>query len=154
MALAKEFMCSSIIESTSFSSSTSYPKVFLNQSFRRNQSRFLVSPAFVPLEQRRTLHLRKVVRGPVAAISEDLVRNKSAQPSSAPVESKPVSFKVRAVVTVRNKNKEDFKETLIKHLDAITDKIGRNVVLELVSTQTDPSKSVSPSGYLGIFRKK
>ncbi|KAF4399360.1 hypothetical protein G4B88_022443 [Cannabis sativa] len=143
MALAKEIMCGSIIESTSFSSSASYSKVFLNQNFRRNQTRFLVSPVLVPLEQRRTLHLRKVVRGPVAAISEDLVRSKAIQPSSSspvesPVESKPVSFKVRAVVTVRNKNKEDFKETLVKHLDAITDKIGRNVVLELISTQTDP----------------
>ena len=44
-------------------------------------------------------------------------------------------------VTVRNKIKEDFKETMLKHLDAINDSIGtRNVVLELISIEIDPSK--------------
>uniref|UniRef100_A0A5B6YZ35 Lipoxygenase n=1 Tax=Davidia involucrata TaxID=16924 RepID=A0A5B6YZ35_DAVIN len=49
-----------------------------------------------------------------------------------------MKFKVRAVVIVRNKHKEDLKETIVKKLDAFTDKIGRNVVLELVSTEIDP----------------
>ncbi|KAK8477336.1 hypothetical protein V6N13_033849 [Hibiscus sabdariffa] len=53
-----------------------------------------------------------------------------------------VKFKVRAAVTVRNKNREDFKETLMKHWDAFTDKIGRNVVLELISTEEDPTERV------------
>ncbi|KAL5172259.1 Aminopeptidase M1 [Glycine soja] len=57
---------------------------------------------------------------------------------------KPLQFKVRAVVTVRNKIKEDFKETMLKHLDAINDSIGtRNVVLELINTEIDP-KTKSP----------
>ncbi|KAG5118939.1 hypothetical protein JHK82_033359 [Glycine max] len=57
---------------------------------------------------------------------------------------KPLQFKVRAVVTVRNKIKEDSKETMLKHLDAINDSIGtRNVVLELISTEIDP-KTKSP----------
>lgn len=77
----------------------------------------------------------------MAAISEDLV--KASSPSSVPAAEKAVRFKVRAVVTVRNKIKEDFKETLVKHLDALTDRIGRNVVLELISTEIDPSKSLS-----------
>ncbi|KAG4967647.1 hypothetical protein JHK87_033298 [Glycine soja] len=48
-------------------------------------------------------------------------------------------LKVRAVVIVRNKIKEDFKETMLKHLDAINDSIGtRNVVLEFISTEIDP----------------
>lgn len=34
---------------------------------------------------------------------------------------------------VRNKNKEDFKEILVKYLDVFIDKIGRNVVLEFIS---------------------
>lgn len=138
MALAKEIMGGSIFERTSFASSSSYSKVVLNQSFGRKQNQFLRSPFIVPLEQRKAVHLSKVVRGPVAAISEDLVRK--AAPSSPSVESKPVNFKVRAVVTVRNKNKEDLKETLVKKLDALTDKIGRNVVLELISTELDKSK--------------
>jgi len=85
--------------------------------------------------------------GVVAAISEDLVKTLristvGRKQEKEEEEEKSVKFKVRAVATVRNKNKEDFKETLVKHLDAFTDKIGRNVVLELMSTQVDPSKSL------------
>lgn len=135
MALAKEFMGGSIIERSSLVSSSS-SKVFVNRNFRQKQNQFLFSPGLVSLENRKVVHLRKSVRGPVAAISEDLV--KKAIPA-APAE-KPVKFKVRAVVTVRNKNKEALKDTLVKHLDALTDKIGRNVVLELISTELDQSK--------------
>ncbi|XVE88618.1 hypothetical protein DITRI_Ditri19aG0084000 [Diplodiscus trichospermus] len=133
MALAKEMMGSSLIERSSFVSSS---KLFLNftsknATFQQKQNRFLVNPALVPLEQRR-VHMRKVAKPPVAAISEDLIKSVPDQ------KEKAVQFKVRAAVTVRNKNKEDFKETLVKHLDAFTDKIGRNVVLELISTEEDP----------------
>jgi hypothetical protein len=31
----------------------------------------------------------------------------------------------------------------VKHLDALTDRIGRNVVLQLFSTEIDPSKNFS-----------
>ena len=132
MSFAKEIMGCSIIEKTSFASSS---KVFLNHNFQKRQGQFCVRPVLVPLE-------RRVVRGTVAAISEDLVL-KSVP--SVPAE-KPVKFKVRAVVTVRNKNKEDLKESLVKQLDAFTDKIGRNVVLELVSTEIDPSKPIFSFG--------
>ena len=85
--------------------------------------------------------------GVVAAISEDLVKTlrfntTTGDRKSEEEEKAAVKFNVRAVVTVRNKNKEDFEETLVKHLDAFSDKIGRNVVLELVSTELDPSKSL------------
>ncbi|GKF83647.1 hypothetical protein Tco_0248545, partial [Tanacetum coccineum] len=44
------------------------------------------------------------------------------------------------VLTVRNKVQEDFKETLVKKIDAFADQlIGRNVVLELFSLDIDPS---------------
>lgn len=135
MALAKEILGCSLIERSSFVSSS---KVFLNCT-GNNTSRFRVNPVLVPLEpRRRVMHLRRVAttKSPVvAAISEDLIKSVPDQ------KEKPVKFKVRAAVTVRNKNKEDFKETLVKHLDAFTDKIGRNVVLELISTEEDPSKS-------------
>lgn len=75
--------------------------------------------------------MRRAAKTPVvAAVSEDLVRA---------VAEKAVKFKVRAVVTVRNKNNEDFKEKIFKRLDALTEVVGRNVVLELVSTEIDPS---------------
>ena len=61
------------------------------------------------------------------------------------VPEKAVQFKVRAVVIVRNKHKEDLKESIVRQLDALTDKLGRNVVLELVSTEIDPSKPLFPS---------
>ena len=140
MALGKEMMGCSLIEKSLFVSSS---KLFLNctsnnTTFQQKQNRFLVNPVLVPLEQRR-VHLRKVSKlAPVvAAISEDLIK---AVPDQ---KEKAVKFKVRAVVTVRNKNKEDFKETLVKHLDAFTEMIGRNVVLQLISTEEDPSKSFS-----------
>lgn len=134
MSLVKDFMGSSVLERTLFASSS---KLFLNNNLKK-PNQFLIRPNLVPLEKRKVVHLRKGVRGPVAAISEDLVR---ILPPVAAAE-KPVQFKVRAVVTVRNKNKEDFKETFVKHLDALTDQIGRNVVLELVSTEIDPSKLI------------
>ncbi|XWS18807.1 hypothetical protein CRYUN_Cryun32bG0076700 [Craigia yunnanensis] len=134
MALAKEMMGCSLIERSSFVSSS---KVFLNctsnniTTFQQKPNRFLVNPVLFPLDQRK-VHLRKVANPPVAAISEDLIEYVPDQ------KEKAVKFKVRAAVTVRNKNKEDFKETLVKHLDAFTDKIGRNIVLELISTEEDP----------------
>ncbi|KAK2990146.1 hypothetical protein RJ640_008410 [Escallonia rubra] len=122
MALAKEIMGSSMVERTSFLSSSS--KLVLVRHF-------CVNPVVVPLERRRSLQLKRVVRATptVAAVSDNLVKAAA---------EKPVKFKVRAVVTVRNKHKEDLKETFVKQLDAFTDKIGRNVVLELVSTEVDP----------------
>ncbi|KAH6793274.1 PLAT/LH2 domain-containing lipoxygenase family protein [Perilla frutescens var. hirtella] len=125
-------MGSSLMEKSSFlaASSSSTTRLVLNRQGNRS---------FLPLEGRRVqVVIRRGVKSttPVAAISEDLDLVKV-------VPEKAVKFKVRAVVTVRNKNKEDFKETLVKHLDAFTDKIGRNVVLELVSTDFDP-KSKAP----------
>ncbi|GKB24378.1 lipoxygenase 4, chloroplastic [Tanacetum coccineum] len=69
----------------------------------------------------------------VAAISEDLVKLVRVE------KEKPVTFKVRAVLTVRNKNKEDFfKDTIFRKIDAITDQIGWNVVIQLFSNDIDP----------------
>lgn len=146
MAMAKEIMGGSLIQRSSFVSSS---KVFLNPSFqKKKQNQFLVNPLVVPLEKTRLVCLRKVVRGPVAAISEDLVK---PVPVAVPAD-KADKFKVRAVVTVRNKNKEDLKDKIVKHLDAITDKIGMNVVLQLVGTEIDPSKPFfPPSGCVGKY---
>ncbi|KAK4591378.1 hypothetical protein RGQ29_021546 [Quercus rubra] len=128
MAMGKEIMGGSMIERSSFVSST---KVFLNHG--KNNNMFLVKH----LEKRRAVvPLRKVVKGPVvAAVSEDQV--KSLLLVSVPAE-KAEKFKVRAVVTVKNKNKQDFKDKIVKHLDCLTDNIGRNIVLQLVSTEIDP----------------
>ncbi|WVZ21446.1 hypothetical protein V8G54_008768, partial [Vigna mungo] len=83
--------------------------------------------------------LRRGPRFPVAAISQDFIKTTLRVHAE-----KPVQFKVRAVVTVRNKIREDFRETMLKHLDAISDSIGtRNVVLELISTDINP-KTKSP----------
>ncbi|XP_059645523.1 linoleate 13S-lipoxygenase 3-1, chloroplastic [Cornus florida] len=135
MALTKEIMGSSLMDRSSFLVSS---RVVL----KHNQ--FLINPVLVPMEKRR-LRLKKVVRGPVAAISENLSLVKI-------VPEKAVKFKVRAVVTVRNKHKEDLKETFVKHLDAFTDKIGRNVVLELLSTEVDP-KTKGPKKSNGAVLK-
>ncbi|XP_023548189.1 linoleate 13S-lipoxygenase 3-1, chloroplastic-like isoform X2 [Cucurbita pepo subsp. pepo] len=119
MAVANETMGSSFLHKTSLVS-----QGYLEKQFRP----FRV----VPMEKKRiVMNLRKAVNGPVAAISKDLVK-------AVPLAEKPVKFKVRAVVTIRNKNKEDIKETIVKNLDAFTDRIGQNVVLQLISTEIDP----------------
>ncbi|GKD18696.1 hypothetical protein Tco_1207854, partial [Tanacetum coccineum] len=51
-----------------------------------------------------------------------------------------------------NKVQEDFKETLVKKIDAFADQlIGRNVVLELFSLDIDPSMCFSSSWLIGYF---
>ncbi|KAJ6327415.1 hypothetical protein OIU78_014318 [Salix suchowensis] len=104
------------------------------------KTEFLASPVLVPLQgRRRQERVRRAVKGPVAAIREDIIKANSY--TSLP--EKAVRFKVRALVTVRNKHREDLKETIVKQLDALTDNIGRNVVLQLISTEVDP-KSKEP----------
>ncbi|KAJ3673639.1 hypothetical protein LUZ60_005631 [Juncus effusus] len=68
----------------------------------------------------------------VAAISEelDMVKVKTEETS--------VKKKVRAALTVRRKHKEDIKDAIANHLEGFSDMIGRNVVLELISTKIDP----------------
>ncbi|KAF8011508.1 hypothetical protein BT93_J1958 [Corymbia citriodora subsp. variegata] len=124
MSLAKEIMGYSVIERSSFVSTS---KVILSHN-RQAKQKLGVNPALI---HQRRVSLRKGSGGPaaVAAISEDLVK---AVPESV------VKFKVRAVVTVRQKSKEDLKDTIAKHWDALADRIGRNVVLQLVSTEIDP----------------
>ncbi|KAL3632876.1 hypothetical protein CASFOL_025860 [Castilleja foliolosa] len=124
MAFAKEIMGSSLIEKSPFLAVTN-TRILLNQQ----KNRF-----FLPMNGKGVQPM--ISRGvksttPVAAISEDLDLVKV-------VPEKAVKFKVRSVVTVRNKNKEDFKEALAKHFDAFADKIGKNVTLELISTDIDP----------------
>lgn len=132
MALAKEAVGSPLMENFSFVSSS---KALMNHRFQR-----------IPVRSTRVVRLKKALKVPVAAISEDLLK-----PSVTA--EKAVGFRVRAVVTVRNKMKEDFRETILKHFDALTDQLGRNVVLQLVSIEIDPSKvfifffSFSISGY-------
>lgn len=70
----------------------------------------------------------------VAAISEELDKIKVI------TEETTVKRKLRAALTVRRKLKEDIKDAIANNLDALSDMIGRNVVLELVSTQFDPGE--------------
>nr|CAD1835722.1 unnamed protein product [Ananas comosus var. bracteatus] len=65
----------------------------------------------------------------VAAISKEAAVEKKAASAKT---------KARAALTVRRKSKEDFKDAIAGHLDALADMIGRNVVLELISTDVDP----------------
>lgn len=87
--------------------------------------------------RRPTPMSRSAVSSPVAETGE-LVRETLNTADQIDGRSFGSRVKVRAVVTVRNKNKEDLKETIFRHVDALTDKIGKNVVLQLVSTDLDP----------------
>ncbi|GJS67054.1 linoleate 13S-lipoxygenase 3-1, chloroplastic-like protein [Tanacetum coccineum] len=122
MALAKELIGTSILQ--------------------EKQPSFTSSKALKPMHQNHVsisengsfrIRTKKVVVK--SAISKDIAKfvTKSEK------DSKKVSFKVRGVLTVRNKVQEDFKETLVKKIDAFADElIGRNVVLEFFSLDIDP----------------
>ncbi|KAF5727279.1 hypothetical protein HS088_TW22G00969 [Tripterygium wilfordii] len=123
MALSREIMCCSAIERSS-------PFLTSSKDLLKQNTLLLVKSKPVYFQRRMNL---KVVPT-MAAIREDLFIK--AVPADHQ-EEKPVNFKVRAVVTVKPKSKEDLKETFVKHLDAFTDKIGRNVALVLISTEID-----------------
>ncbi|KAL6867225.1 hypothetical protein ACP4OV_015249 [Aristida adscensionis] len=76
----------------------------------------------------------------VAAISEDLPR--LAAPAKGPAGEaagrRPEKVAVRAALTVRRKQKEDLKEAVAGHLDALWDMVGGTVALELISTKIHP----------------
>ncbi|KDP40689.1 hypothetical protein JCGZ_24688 [Jatropha curcas] len=100
--------------------------------------------------------VKRVVRAPVAAISEDLIKASNTNTNNI-LPEKAVKFKVRAVITVRNKHKEDLKETIAKKWDAFMDKLGRNVVLELISNEVDPKTNApkkSKEAVLNDWSKK
>uniref|UniRef100_A0A6V7QTT3 C2 domain-containing protein n=1 Tax=Ananas comosus var. bracteatus TaxID=296719 RepID=A0A6V7QTT3_ANACO len=69
----------------------------------------------------------------VAAISKEAAVKVAVEKKAA-----SAKMKARAALTVRRKSKEDFKDAIAGHLDALADMIGRNVVLELISTDVDP----------------
>nr|CAD1835743.1 unnamed protein product [Ananas comosus var. bracteatus] len=74
----------------------------------------------------------------VAAISKEVAVKVAVEKKAASAKTK-----ARAALTVRRKSKEDFKDAIAGHLDALADMIGRNVVLELISTDVDPSELFS-----------
>ncbi|CAD5165103.1 unnamed protein product [Musa acuminata subsp. malaccensis] len=114
-------------------------------------SDLLFSHASFPSRQRIGL-ARRVVRSPVAAVvlTERFVRTEA--------EEKPVWFKVQAAVTVRRRKQEDLKESIANQVDAFLDKMGKNVVMELVSTEIDPKtrkpKTSNRAALRGWFEKK
>ncbi|KAL6520798.1 hypothetical protein OROHE_016979 [Orobanche hederae] len=104
MALAREIMGSSLMEKSSFlGASSSSTRLALTRNWNRS---------FLPLEGRRVqVVIRRGSKSttPVAAISEDLGLDLvKVMPENA------VKFKVRAVATVMNKNKEDICNTQVR----------------------------------------
>ncbi|CAL5016738.1 unnamed protein product [Urochloa decumbens] len=105
---------------------------------------------------------------PVGALAERVVvtpapaeRAGAAPPEEdeeEPSRQHPRSFPARAVVTVRRRRKEDAKRRVAEQLDAYADRLGRSVLLELVSTEIDPRKGVPKrsrrSALTGWYEKK
>ncbi|AQK43899.1 lipoxygenase7 [Zea mays] len=73
---------------------------------------------------------------PVDALAERVV----APPERAEAVPPEPSVAARAVVTVRRSRKRDAKCRVAERLDACADWVGRSVLLELISTETDPRK--------------
>ncbi|XP_010932453.2 putative lipoxygenase 5 [Elaeis guineensis] len=138
MAAPIEILSTSLIQkSPLLPSSTS-------RMLRGVQSKLCFSPALFPLRQRSLCGVRRVVTTPTAAVVTERVVKVAAE--------KPVSFKVRAAVTVRKKKKEDFKAKIARQLDAFSDKLGRNIVLELVSTEIDPRSQRPKTSKQAVLR--
>ena len=96
-------------------------------------------------QQRRRSQLRRGVKA-VAAISEDLPRLAApGKKGAAEGGGRPEKVLMRAALTVRRKQKEDLKEALAGHLDALWDLVGQSVALELISTKIHPSKHCAHS---------
>ncbi|KAK1436906.1 hypothetical protein QVD17_02690 [Tagetes erecta] len=132
MALVKQIMGCSITEKSPFVSSNEL------KSINYNQNQLCVNP-------RRSIDSIRTKISPVkAAISDDLAKFVKAE--------KGVTFKVRAVLTVRNKHQEDFKETIVKKIDAFADQIGRNVVIALHSTDIDPKTKVAKKSKESVLK--
>ncbi|KAJ0987333.1 hypothetical protein J5N97_005689 [Dioscorea zingiberensis] len=128
MAATKELLSSSFLVQRSSPISSTSSLLLLH----RDHNKLCFSPTFAPLRPKNNnLNVKRAVRRPVAAVvSEKMVMSTAVE--------RPVKFKVRASVTVKRKMKKDLKESFFDQLDAFTDKIGRNIVLELVSTDIDP----------------
>ncbi|KAL4195765.1 hypothetical protein AMTRI_Chr04g242710 [Amborella trichopoda] len=94
-----------------------------------------VRPFCFPMVRERT-HVRKQIktRPLMAVLSQDVITQRAVRALT----EKPVMFKVRALVTIRRKKKEDLRETIENHLEALSDNLGKKIVLELVSNEIDP----------------
>lgn len=106
------------------------PGMGMNSKFpRREQRRRTIS--LVPISQKQQDSDRHPRGGRFRlAVPE--------KPSPAVYPEKPVQFDVKAIITVRRKRKEAFRETIEKHLDSLFDAVGSNIVLQLVSEKIDP----------------
>ena len=110
------------------------------QSRRSSQNELCFSPLEQKDQQGRRRRRKPAGRGVqvvVAAVSEELPRLASAPGKGKAAVAGKVA--VRAALTVRRKHKEDLKEAVAGHLDALWDMVGRGVVLELISTKIHPS---------------
>ncbi|XP_040378425.1 probable lipoxygenase 6 isoform X1 [Oryza brachyantha] len=119
---------------------------------RRGWSELRFAPP--PPQEQQGRRGRPGVRKVVAAISEEVPRLASSSPGvKGGGERRPAPEKValRAALTVRRKQKEDIKDAVAGHLDALWDMVGRNVVLELISTKIHPrTKKPMQSGRVSI----
>ncbi|KAL6649324.1 hypothetical protein ACP70R_013548 [Stipagrostis hirtigluma subsp. patula] len=122
---------------------------------RRGASELCLAPFHrTPQQQGMGRRQRRGVKV-VAAISEDLPRLAAPGgkgPGAAAGEGRrPEKVAVRAALTVRRKQKEDLKEAVAGHLDALWDMLGRSVALELISTKIHPrTKKPLQSGQASI----
>lgn len=111
-----------------------YPKspLFHSPHLRGRANHLCLPPASLPLEQGRGYRARKSRK---VATSATATEDKTVRVET----EKPAQLRISVTVTVRRKKKEDIGEVIANQIDAWADKMGRSIVLELVSTEIDPS---------------
>ncbi|KAG8082230.1 hypothetical protein GUJ93_ZPchr0014g47459 [Zizania palustris] len=77
---------------------------------------------------------------PVGALAERVMVAPAPAERAGRPEAHPQCVAARAVVTVRRRRKEDAMHRVVEQFDAFADKLGRSVLLQLVSTEMDPRK--------------
>ncbi|KAF8714862.1 hypothetical protein HU200_027396 [Digitaria exilis] len=109
-------------------------------------------------QEGRARSLRSAALAERAVVTPAPVERATGAAAPSPAEPPhPQSVAARAVVTVRRRRKEDAKRRVAEQLDAYTDRVGRSVLLELVSTEIDSRKGVpkkSKPSKLNWFDKK
>jgi hypothetical protein len=132
MAMAKEILGASLLEKYNVNH-WSKPVPRLGYLIQQHQSMLSSYPTFFSSSKRELLQRNNVKRKAVATLNIE-------DQSTGVIVEKPITYKVNALVNVRYDKTEDVKETMLQVFDAFNNSTQKALILQLLSTEIDPSK--------------